>query len=635
MNHFNNNNNNQYQQQYPPASNQQYQTQQNSFPNNTQKPPQYASNSPHSYNNAQPTSPSIPIPPEFPQDRFHFPVRVLGEGTYAVVYLCETKEGWREASGLKYQHQQQQWDNSNSEPQQQQNPKYPRFIALKHVQISRHKPQMTSAIRRALAQEIQILRMLSGEDNVMRLFDVIGDPMRHDHIYLICEYCDKGSLLSLVKQQKVIPERSAKEILRQLARGLYCLYRRGIVHRDLKPANLFISTQGENGFQVKIGDFGYAKQLEGTDLTQTQAGTPLFMAPEVLLSAKDGYDIKVDCYSVGAIFYYMLTGQYPIVAKSLHDLAFCIQYSRDLTFDHILCSSEAKELLAGLLQRDSKKRMSHEQFFTHPFIDLRPGINGRSSTVGGGPSSVDDLSFSVMEPQGQHDGQHAPLQNVRSSVTLLSLFQRKSFAFFPFHKKQTVVNFSSFPMNNTTMHQRTVVKDMEHQCALAWIFAEYSAFIYKYGDVLSAITGINRTLTFLKDLNGRIEEQKYEIRLADSPRIGAIQEWIQNLHCDVKRAAKSIVDDPKFSFEDNVEVSTIEELLFLYAKNLAHEAAFNQCMNMSLDQVEPMFWRAELLFGYFAGLTRGDNDEKQCLRLHQDTKTMHESFIKMRSERSV
>lgn len=70
--------------------------------------------------------------------------------------------------------------------------------------------------------------------------------------------------------------------------------------------------------EVKIGDLGFARRLEVSDLAQTMCGTPLMMAPEVLMKKK--YDHKADIWSLGALFYEMITGFTPFTGMNQNDL---------------------------------------------------------------------------------------------------------------------------------------------------------------------------------------------------------------------------------------------------------------------------------------------------------------------------
>jgi len=82
------------------------------------------------------------------------------------------------------------------------------------------------------------------------------------------------------------------------------MHSQGIVHRDIKPENIMLSISGE----LKIIDFGLSKIQEGTKKLKTIAGTPYYMAPEVL----DGkYDSKVDIWSLGVMLYVFMSGYLP------------------------------------------------------------------------------------------------------------------------------------------------------------------------------------------------------------------------------------------------------------------------------------------------------------------------------------
>lgn len=128
--------------------------------------------------------------------------------------------------------------------------------------------------------------------------------------YLVMELCD-SNLLSLMNEYKEsgkpMEELQAQRIFRQIVNGLHALRVRNIVHRDLKPANFLLKSvpgqlvgDGELGgkmardTQVKIADFGFARQVKSEDLAQTICGSPMYMAPEV---ETKGYDDKVGSFS--------------------------------------------------------------------------------------------------------------------------------------------------------------------------------------------------------------------------------------------------------------------------------------------------------------------------------------------------
>ncbi len=130
--------------------------------------------------------------------------------------------------------------------------------------------------------------------------------------YFIMEYVD-GPNLRQVEQAGKLPPREALEIIPQICAALQFAHDEGIVHRDIKPENILLDKKG----RVKIADFGLAKILgqEPKDLRLTGArdimGTPHYMAPEQM-EKPQAVDHRADIYSLGVVFYEMLTGELPL-----------------------------------------------------------------------------------------------------------------------------------------------------------------------------------------------------------------------------------------------------------------------------------------------------------------------------------
>ncbi|MHC4692003.1 MAG: protein kinase domain-containing protein, partial [Planctomycetota bacterium] len=130
--------------------------------------------------------------------------------------------------------------------------------------------------------------------------------------YFLMEFVD-GTDLRHVIQTGELGADEALAIVPQVCEALQYAHEEGIVHRDIKPENILLDTRG----RVKIADFGLARLLDRptTALTLTQAGqrmgTPHYMAPEQIEGAHE-VDHRADIYSLGVVFYEMLTGQLPI-----------------------------------------------------------------------------------------------------------------------------------------------------------------------------------------------------------------------------------------------------------------------------------------------------------------------------------
>lgn len=130
--------------------------------------------------------------------------------------------------------------------------------------------------------------------------------------YFLMEYIDGVNLRQMLQAQK-LPPRQALVIVPQICDALQYAHDEGIVHRDIKPENILLNTKG----RVKIADFGLAKLLGQAPgdyrLTGAQQvmGTPHYMAPEQL-ETPQAVDHRADIYSLGVVFYEMLTGQLPL-----------------------------------------------------------------------------------------------------------------------------------------------------------------------------------------------------------------------------------------------------------------------------------------------------------------------------------
>ncbi|KAJ5888799.1 hypothetical protein N7495_008840 [Penicillium taxi] len=194
-----------------------------------------------------------------------------------------------------------------------------------------------------------------------------------DSIFIAMEHIEHGDLQS--KLTGPLPEAEVRQISIQILRGLQHLHNNRFIHRDLKPE----VTTGPNWW-IKIGDFGFSKRFDETNITATQVGTPRFIAPEVLQlypPELNGQNINhrstysVDIWSLGVMSFFMLTHFYPF--PKLQDLLSYVQTS-DFPESSSLSSisREAYSFLKGLLVADPSKRMSAEEAFESPWLKEDP-----------------------------------------------------------------------------------------------------------------------------------------------------------------------------------------------------------------------------------------------------------------------
>ena len=150
--------------------------------------------------------------------------------------------------------------------------------------------------------------------NIVAMYDVGEDDGLY---YIVMEYVEGKTLKQLLKKRGSLTLSEAIDIMLQLTDGMAHAHDSYIVHRDLKPQNIMIQDDG----QIKITDFGIAMALNSTQLTQTNSvmGSVHYLPPEQ--AAGKGTTIKSDIYSMGIIFYELLTGELPFKGDSAVQIA--------------------------------------------------------------------------------------------------------------------------------------------------------------------------------------------------------------------------------------------------------------------------------------------------------------------------
>nr|XP_053639461.1 serine/threonine-protein kinase unc-51-like isoform X4 [Cherax quadricarinatus] len=265
----------------------------------------------------------------------------------------------------------------------------------------KQKPSLTVAIKsitkkniaksqNLLSKEIKILKELTElhHENVVALLDCKETA---NHVFLVMEYCNGGDLADYLQAKGTLSEDTIRLFLRQMAESMRALYGKGIVHRDLKPQNILLAHAGKPNppphlITLKIADFGFARFLQDGVMAATLCGSPMYMAPEVIMSIQ--YDAKADLWSLGTIVFQCLAGKAPFQAQTPQALKQFYEKNANLA-PRIPpgTSSELVDLLMGLLKRNAKDRMDFETFFNHPFTRMgdscaqKPVLSSGSSTV--------------------------------------------------------------------------------------------------------------------------------------------------------------------------------------------------------------------------------------------------------------
>src|SRR5438067_3383672 len=146
--------------------------------------------------------------------------------------------------------------------------------------------------------------------------------------FYVMELVEGETLEAKVRREGPLPLALALEIIEQVARALAAAEKCGVAHRDIKPSNIMLESDPSDAPIVKVIDYGIAKMLDpeaerGAELTQTGfIGTPAFASPEQFApSEQTKFDTRSDIYSLGATFWYLLSGRVPFVGRTLREVA--------------------------------------------------------------------------------------------------------------------------------------------------------------------------------------------------------------------------------------------------------------------------------------------------------------------------
>jgi predicted Ser/Thr protein kinase len=245
-------------------------------------------------------------------------------------------------------------------------PALDRLVALK---VLPPEAGRDPAFAERFSREARALARLS-HPNIVAVHDV---GRAGEFYYLVMEYVDGANLRQVLRDGKLTPEQALR-IVPQICDALQYAHEEGIVHRDIKPENILLDRKG----RVKIADFGLAKLLgrDTGDFTLTGSrqvmGTLYYMAPEQVERPLE-VDHRADIYSLGVVFYEMLTGQLPVGRFPMP--------SEKAGTDAFL-----DEVVLRALEREPANRYQHAS-------DVKTDVEGRNRLAPGVPGiERDDLA---------------------------------------------------------------------------------------------------------------------------------------------------------------------------------------------------------------------------------------------------
>ncbi|KAM3275869.1 hypothetical protein ACQJBY_044322 [Aegilops geniculata] len=209
-------------------------------------------------------------------------------------------------------------------------------------------------------REVEIMQHLSGHPGVVTLKAVFEDA---DKFYLVMELCSGGRLLDEMARDGTFSEQRAALVIKDLMSVVKYCHEMGVIHRDIKPENILLTKTGK----MKLADFGLAARVTNGQKLSGVAGSPAYVAPEVLSGS---YSEKVDIWGAGVLLHVLLLGSLPFQGGSLEAVFEAIK-TVELDFNSGPWESMSvfgRDLISRMLDRDVSSRITADQVLCHPWV---------------------------------------------------------------------------------------------------------------------------------------------------------------------------------------------------------------------------------------------------------------------------
>ncbi len=157
--------------------------------------------------------------------------------------------------------------------------------------------------------------------HIAQIYDAAAES---DPSYIVMEYVPGGTLEPYTKPDTLLPMADVVEMVFKCSRALDFAHRLGVIHRDLKPANILRGSEDKSSTDVKISDFGAALTVSSDQTQISGIGSPAYMSPQQVMEQPLNH--QTDIFSLGVMFYQLLTGQLPFQGSTNYSLVYQITH---------------------------------------------------------------------------------------------------------------------------------------------------------------------------------------------------------------------------------------------------------------------------------------------------------------------
>lgn len=234
-------------------------------------------------------------------------------------------------------------------------PKINRLLAIKTIRFSdEFEEDLIEEIKERFFREAEIAGQLS-HPSIVTIYDVGED---RDLTYMAMEFLEGENLEKYIIKENLLPFTKILDVIAEVAEALDFAHGADVIHRDIKPANIMLLKNGG----VKVTDFGIAKAISSSRTkTGVILGTPNYMSPEQIMGQK--MDLRSDIFSLGVLFFQLLTGELPFHGENLSSLLYQITQVRHpsvRSFDPKI-PRVCEQILNKALAKDPKDRFSNAE----------------------------------------------------------------------------------------------------------------------------------------------------------------------------------------------------------------------------------------------------------------------------------